>query len=185
MNPVMLFSLIATDPLSKRAIKRLLEKDGETTRPDKLLRAFAYGEDVDAEFKILLRLIDAGLKAFGNEEDELKEKLRDICWRRGFASVLRGITDFGIRKPFVPEAPFLVIWDLMYACNLRYKHCYSTTGKPWKDELSTEEALKAVDVIADAGVTALAFSGGEPLIRKDFFEIASTQQSEACLLLPR
>ena len=39
--------------------------------------------------------------------------------------------------------------------------------------MSTEEALKAVDVLADAGVTALAFSGGEPLIRKDFFEISS------------
>jgi len=45
MNPVMLFSLIATNPLSKRAIKKLLEKDGETTRLDKLLRAYAYGEN--------------------------------------------------------------------------------------------------------------------------------------------
>ena len=185
MNPVMLFSLIAINPLSKRAIKKLLEKDGETTRLDKLLRAYAYREDVDGEFKILRRLIDAGLKAFGGREDELKEKLRDAYWRRGFASVLRGIADFGIRRPFVPGAPFLVVWDLTYACSLRCKHCYSTAGKPWKDELSTEEALKAVDVLADAGVTALAFSGGEPLIRKDFFEIASTQQSEACLLLPR
>ena len=29
-----------------------------------------------------------------------------------------------------------------------------------------------VDQIADAGVTALAFSGGEPLTRSDFFEVA-------------
>ncbi|MBO8180997.1 MAG: radical SAM protein, partial [Archaeoglobus sp.] len=144
-----------------------------TTRLDKLLKAYAYGEDVDGEFKVLRRLINAGLKTFGGKEDELKEKLRDAYWRRGFASVLRGIAEFGVRKPFVPGAPFLVVWDLTYACNLRCKHCYSTAGKPWKDELSTEEALKAVDVLAEAGVTALAFSGGEPLIRKDFFEIAS------------
>jgi len=51
---------------------------------------------VDGEFKILL--IDAGLKAFGSREDGLKEKLRDAYWR-GFTSVLRGIADFGIRKP--------------------------------------------------------------------------------------
>jgi len=77
MNPVTLFSLIATNPLSKRTIKKLLEKDGENTKLDKLLRAYAYGENVDREFKILHRLIDAGLKAFGGREDELKEKLRN------------------------------------------------------------------------------------------------------------
>ncbi|RLI74803.1 hypothetical protein DRO97_04995 [Archaeoglobales archaeon] len=77
MNPVTMFSLISTNPLSKRAIKKLLEKDGETTKLDKLLRAYAYGKDVDGEFKTLRRLIDAGLKVFGGREDELKEKLRD------------------------------------------------------------------------------------------------------------
>ena len=132
MNPITLFSLIAANPLSKRAIKKLLEKDGETTRLDKLLKAYAYGEDVDGEFKVLRRLIDAGLKAFGGKEEELKERLRDAYWRRGFASVLRGIADFGVRKPFVPGAPFLVVWDLTYACNLRCQHCYSTAGKPWE-----------------------------------------------------
>ncbi|MBO8181090.1 MAG: hypothetical protein H0Z19_11590, partial [Archaeoglobus sp.] len=47
MNPVTLFSLVAANPLSKSVIKKLLEKDGETTRLDKLLKAYAYGEDVD------------------------------------------------------------------------------------------------------------------------------------------
>lgn len=42
MNPVTLFSLRATNPLSKRAIKKLLKKDGKTIRLDKLLRAYAY-----------------------------------------------------------------------------------------------------------------------------------------------
>jgi len=32
--------------------------------------------------------------------------------------------------------------------------------------------MKVVDQIADFGVTSLAFSGGEPLMRKDFFEVA-------------
>lgn len=173
MNPVTLLSLIVANPLSKQIIKKLLEKDGETTKLDKLLMAYANGEDVDGEFKILYNLINTGLKAFGGREEELKEKLKDAYWRRGFVNVLRGIVDFGIRKPFVPGAPFLIVWDLTYACNLRCQHCYSTAGKPWKDELNTEEAMRSVDVLADAGVTALAFSGGEPLIRKDFFEIAS------------
>ncbi|RLI87108.1 MAG: hypothetical protein DRO98_04515 [Archaeoglobales archaeon] len=82
MNPVTLLSLIATNPLSKRAIKKLLEKDGETLRLDKLL------------------------KAYGGGEDELKEKLRDAYWRR-FTSVLQGIADFGIRKPQIPDVLLL------------------------------------------------------------------------------
>jgi radical SAM protein with 4Fe4S-binding SPASM domain len=42
-----------------------------------------------------------------------------------------------------------------------------------EEELSTKEALDVVDQLDDAGVTALAFSGGEPLSKKDFFEVAS------------
>ncbi len=173
MDAVTLFSLIASNPISKRIIKKLLEKDGDTTKLEKMLKAYANGESIDKEFKIVYSLIKHGLKVFGGNENDLKERLKDAYWRRGFASVLRGIIDFGIRKPFVPGSPFLIVWDITYACNLRCKHCYSTAGKPWKDELNTEEALKAVDILADAGVTAIAFSGGEPLIRKDFFDIAS------------
>jgi radical SAM protein with 4Fe4S-binding SPASM domain len=56
---------------------------------------------------------------------------------------------------------------------LRCKHCYENAGpKPAPDELTTEEAKHAIDEFVNAGVVALAFSGGEPLVRKDFFEIA-------------
>jgi radical SAM protein with 4Fe4S-binding SPASM domain len=41
-----------------------------------------------------------------------------------------------------------------------------------EEELNTIEAKAVVDQLADAGVTALAFSGGEPLTRKDLFEVA-------------
>lgn len=174
MDVITLFSLIATNPLSKRTINKLIEKDESgKARLERLLEDYANNGEISSEFKIIYRLIKLGLKVFGGDEKELRENLKNAYWRRGFVSVLQGITDFGIRKPFVPGAPFLVVWDFTYACNLHCKHCYSTAGKPWKDELSTQEALKTVDILADAGITALAFSGGEPLIRKDFFEVAS------------
>jgi MoaA/NifB/PqqE/SkfB family radical SAM enzyme len=72
-------------------------------------------------------------------------------------------------------APFLVVWDFTHKCNLRCKHCYSNSGAVQEEELTTEQAKKVVDQLADAHVTALAFSGGEPLTRKDFFEVARTQ----------
>ncbi len=69
-------------------------------------------------------------------------------------------------------APFLIVWDFTHKCNLKCKHCYSNSGAIREEELTTQQAKDVVDQIADAGVTALAFSGGEPLTRSDFFEVA-------------
>ena len=64
------------------------------------------------------------------------------------------------------------MWDFTHKCNLACKHCYSNSGAVQEEELTTKQALAVVDQVADAGVTALAFSGGEPLTRSDFFEVA-------------
>ncbi|RLI89909.1 MAG: radical SAM/SPASM domain-containing protein [Archaeoglobales archaeon] len=173
------FSVTVNNPVTKMVIKRTLKKEEGSTKLEYYLKAFAEGKDIGSvEYKIIKSVIKTGLKIFGGKEEELKERLRDAYWRRGFVNVLTGLVEFGVRKPFVPGAPFLIVWDLTYACNLRCKHCYATAGKAWKDELTTEEALKALDVLGDAGVTAIAFSGGEPLLRRDFTEIASYASSK-------
>ncbi|RLI74520.1 radical SAM/SPASM domain-containing protein [Archaeoglobales archaeon] len=168
------FGKMINNPISKVVLKRALSKENGELKLEKWLKAYAFNEDVSSlEFNAIKRIIKAGLKTFGGDEGLLKERLKDPYWRRGFISVIRGLVYFGVRKPFVAGSPFLVVWDLTYSCNLKCKHCYSTAGKPWKDELDTKEAFKALDVLADAGVTSIAFSGGEPLLRRDFFELAS------------
>jgi radical SAM protein with 4Fe4S-binding SPASM domain len=93
--------------------------------------------------------------------------------RRGIANVLEGIGYYGVQRPQTTAAPFLIVWNFTRQCNLRCKHCYENAGpKPAPDELTTEEAKQAIDEFANAGVVALSFSGGEPLARKDFFEVA-------------
>jgi len=105
-------------------------------------------------------------------DEQLLSTLREAHWRRGIASVLKGIARFGVRRPFTPGAPILVVWNFTWACNLRCKHCYASAGpRPRPSELTTEEALRTVRKLADAGVTIIAFSGGEPLMRKDIFEV--------------
>ncbi|MHA1595231.1 MAG: radical SAM protein [Candidatus Baldrarchaeia archaeon] len=116
--------------------------------------------------------VSRGGKAFGVSDEQLKERFKDVYWRRGLVNVIRGIAKFGVRKPFTPGAPFLVVWNYTQMCNLRCKHCYASAGKPHPNELNTEEAKNVVKELADTGVTIIAFSGGEPLIRKDFFEVA-------------
>lgn len=121
---------------------------------------------------LLNGIVTRSAKAFGVKKEQLVEKFANPYWRRGLVNTVTGIAKFGVTKPFVPAAPFLVVWDYTYACNLRCKHCYATAGRSLKNELTTKEALKCVEQLADAGVTTIAFSGGEALIRKDFFEVA-------------
>jgi radical SAM protein with 4Fe4S-binding SPASM domain len=93
--------------------------------------------------------------------------------RRGIANVLEGIGYYGVQRPQTTAAPFLLVWNFTKQCNLRCRHCYENAGpKPAPDELTTEEAKHAIDEFANAGAVALSFSGGEPLLRKDFFEVA-------------
>ncbi|MEM2352359.1 MAG: 4Fe-4S cluster-binding domain-containing protein, partial [Thermoproteota archaeon] len=98
------------------------------------------------------------------------------AWFKGFGLMMKGIEKYGIRIPFVPASPFEVVWNFTYKCNLRCKHCYEDAGSGTLLELSIDEAKQVNDVlskIAGVGLPALSFSGGEPLARKDFFEVAS------------
>jgi len=110
---------------------------------------------------------------FGISESDITAALSEEVFRKGLASVLEGFTRYGVTLPKRLNAPFLVVWDITRACNLRCRHCYQNAGRPLADELSTSEALELVDELADAGVVALSFSGGEPLMRKDIFDIAA------------
>jgi len=97
------------------------------------------------------------------------------AWLRGFALMMKGIRKYGIRIPFIPAGPFEIVWNFTYTCNLRCKHCYEDAGAN-RPELSTEQACEAIDMlskIAKTGLPTLSFSGGEPLMRKDFFEIVA------------
>ena len=72
-----------------------------------------------------------------------------------------------------PGAGPVVVWNSTRTCNLKCRHCYmSSDAKKYANELTTVEAKKFIDDLADFKVPVLLFSGGEPLIRPDFFELA-------------
>ena len=68
------------------------------------------------------------------------------------------------------SAPNSVIWDITSRCNLRCRHCYIEAGRRI-EEPSTEEALSIMDQLKEAKVFSLSFSGGEPLLRDDLYEL--------------
>lgn len=69
------------------------------------------------------------------------------------------------------DAPICLTWELTYACNLACVHCLSSSGRRDPDELSTAEAKSVIDDIAEMGVFYVNVGGGEPLVRRDFFEL--------------
>jgi len=121
--------------------------------------------------KALSSALRTGGRTFGVDAPRLREQFRHPSWRKSLANVLTGIAWFGVHRPFVTGAPFLIVWGITYACNLKCRHCYAGAGKPSQDELTTSEATRAIDELDRAGVPLLAFSGGEPLVRKDLFEL--------------
>jgi radical SAM protein len=72
--------------------------------------------------------------------------------------------------------PLLVFWETTKACKLSCKHCRaSAITEPLPGELSHEEALKLIDDLAGFGrpLPILVFTGGDPLMRKDIWELIS------------
>jgi len=66
----------------------------------------------------------------------------------------------------------IVVWNITRTCNLKCVHCYNDSGinKPC-NELSTNQAKAVLDDLAKFGVPSVLFSGGEPLMRPDLFDL--------------
>lgn len=77
------------------------------------------------------------------------------------------------------DAPICLTWELTYACNLACVHCLSSSGRRDPRELSTEECIAVIDELRALQVFYVNIGGGEPMLRRDFFDIveyATTHQ---------
>ena len=164
------------NPLSRSMLKFIAKEDKCGNR---LSIAIDYylGEPVDACWKcrlagrIVKTTLGAGEGAFNIRDEDVRNALSQLPFKKGMVNVLQGIARYGVTMPQKVYAPILVVWDCTHACNLKCKHCYQDAQKKLPDELSTEEAQAMMDDLSRSGVVALAFSGGEPLMRKDLFEL--------------
>src|SRR5437016_1569326 len=73
------------------------------------------------------------------------------------------------QKALALGIPISVHLDITYRCNERCVHCYLDHDD--HGEMTTAEIKDVLDQLADAGVFFVTFSGGEVLMRRDFFEI--------------
>ena len=74
--------------------------------------------------------------------------------------------------------PACVVWELTLACNLKCLHCGSSAGGARGAELSTGEALALCEDLKRSGARGVALMGGEPQLRRDFWEIAAHARAQ-------
>ncbi len=68
--------------------------------------------------------------------------------------------------------PSDIIWNITNRCNLLCDHCYmAADGHALPDQLSDEETIDLVKRMGEAGVPVVFLSGGEPMMRPNFWEI--------------
>ena len=78
--------------------------------------------------------------------------------------------------PASPYRAYSISWNLTQRCNLHCAHCYMSASSQAETvgELSTAECQRIMDEIAQVNPEVfLILTGGEPLIRKDLFDLAS------------
>ena len=123
--------------------------------------------------RIFTFLADSIFSNLELEKDRVKPFFEKPLYNKTLKNLVKGVAKFGINKPFFAGAPIAVVWNFTNQCNLRCSHCYVDAENSLDScELSTRDCFEVVDKIVEADVAELNFTGGEPLVRKDFFEVA-------------
>jgi heme b synthase len=68
----------------------------------------------------------------------------------------------------------MIAWELTRSCNLACVHCRASAEYgPYEGELSTQEVFRVMDEVASFSKPVIILTGGEPLLRRDIFDLAS------------
>lgn len=94
-----------------------------------------------------------------------------------FKGPLDSVEDKAV-KAYKLGRPSDVIWNITNRCNLLCDHCYmAADGHVRPNELSDEETIALVKQMGERGLPALFLSGGEPMMRKNFWDILELARS--------
>lgn len=126
----------------------------------------------------------------GNKK--MSEDSRSYLEKNGFGFLIKeGHPDFRIywqktSRENLPKdclsAPSKVYLELTRRCNLFCKNCYNSSSNKTKDELSTEEIFKIIDILSERGCFELRLTGGEPTLRDDFLDIVKYAKDKELFL---
>jgi len=73
----------------------------------------------------------------------------------------------------IPRTPRHCVWEITTQCNLRCTHCEVEAGERREDEMTGPEMLALADDLAAMGCGEVSLTGGEPLVRRGWADIAT------------
>lgn len=105
----------------------------------------------DAARRNLSRLVEAGIVEVCRNGETIKEEQK---YRRYDNRYMQSVQ-----------------WSITGRCNCKCRHCYLSGAEDRYGELSHEDIMKIIDDMGKCGVLRCEITGGEPLVRSDFWEI--------------
>ncbi len=122
------------------------------------------------------RTLDEKVAERSSQFKSTEKEIRDLAKSFIHDFMRRGIIWIKEEKMrwFNAPPPESIFWEITAECNLKGLHCVVSAEKKQQGELSTQEGLSLINEWRSMGVQDTTFSGGEPLIRKDFFELTHT-----------
>ena len=155
-------------------LKRLAKPDrAGRSRIDNLMAAYTGEEKVrftNIPYYLMISLLPPIFKV---KRAEIEEIFSYPFYRKAINNVVRSVPELGLSAPQRFVAPILIVWNFTNVCNLNCVHCYQDAHRALPDELTLDERLHVIDELYQNGVASLAFSGGEPLMHKDFWPVAA------------
>ena len=117
-------------------------------------------------------IINLFFKKLSFKQETTNKILEDDLLRKTMLNLIKGFAHFGIRIPQPTRVPVVIVWNVTNKCNLHCLHCHQASSSSLQQkELTTNEAFKTINHLSDAGLSILTFSGGEPLVRKDIYDL--------------
>ncbi len=103
--------------------------------------------------------------------------LRLYLYSRSLKAWVAAGAHFWKRIRGIPTPTFVTI-AATYRCQVRCDHCYANSpSRPREDELTTDQLKSVIKQVKGLGAMAVHFSGGEPLLRKDIFDLIAYARS--------
>ena len=103
------------------------------------------------------------------------------------AAAERTYHDGRMQQADFDQAPFVIAWEVTRACAFACVHCRAD-AIPQRDpkELNTAESYTLIDQLAEFGNPILIFTGGDPMMRRDLFDLIAyaTEKGLRCSLTP-
>lgn len=175
-DPEKIINLLRRHPV-QAVFRRMTRKraDGRSALDD-FFRAYATGRMTLGQrirFALPLWVTEYVRKRAGASRETLARRVFGHGpTARALVNTIRSVGHFGLTEPQQFVAPLMVVWNFTQACNFKCRHCYQDARSRLPDELTLDEQIGVVDKLARLDVSMLAFSGGEPLMGKNFWEVA-------------